>query len=169
MKHVLFAIATCLVFTLTTTNTFGQTKAKKQGVKTKQGTLTQPKGGSIYRDSLPFVKKTDPARIAKNGNQGVRAGSQSGRKLQQKPAAPGSIWDSIPPQVKGGKAMPKLQNQSNPNGSVAKSKNAHSNLQRGQGNRNVQDPKMRQRQANSTQRTSKQSAQNRKKTKRNNY
>lgn len=110
MKNIIFALTTCCFFLFLTTNTFAQTKVKKGKLKTTEGKLKQPAPQKFIRDSMYYLKNLDKTPQT-TGSNSVQAANKPGGVMKKGPTVPGSIWDTLPPQVRGGSAGPKLQNQ----------------------------------------------------------
>lgn len=108
MKKIIFALTACLFFLLSTTDTFAQTKVKKNKVKAKQGVLKQPAPQKWIRDSMYYLKNLDktPQTIGLNSAQ---ASDKPNENIKKEPTASGTIGKTVSPQVKGRKARPKLQ------------------------------------------------------------
>ena len=109
MKNTIFVFSTFLFFTLFTTDTFAQGKVKKGKLKTKQAILNQPALGEWRKDTVSHQKQSRNQSIKRNN--GMQPSLKSRGGMTKGPTVQGSIWDTLPPQVKGGKMVPKLKKQ----------------------------------------------------------
>lgn len=159
MKNLIFAFTALLVFTLVTTDAHAQSKVKKSKLKTKQGTLNQPIAKEWIRDSMYYLKKVQDQPLQTSNN--VNASNKPRGGMTKGPAVPGSIWDTLPPQVRGGKRTPKLQkNQTSQNQQGIRRNNPN----RVKGQALQQNPKQLKMRPNKTQSGARKKGQKRKKT-----
>lgn len=162
MKKIIFALTACFCLTLFATQSFAQTKVKKGKLKVKKGVLQQPEKQIVLRDTVWNQKSTNTTNQQIGTSNKGRISKNKRGQLQKGPTVPGSIWDTIPPQVKGGKATPRLQNRQ----TVKRSK---TNLRQAKGDKLQQTNQVRKKQKKGTPATSKAIQKRRKTTKKNNY
>ena len=171
MKNIIYAISTCCFFLLLTTNTFAQTKVKKGKLKTKQGTLKESAPQQFIRDSMYYLKNVDKTPQTKGSNS-VQVSNKPSRGMKKEPTVPGSIWDTLPPQVRGGSASPRLQNRrATQNAQTTKGKQIdqnQKNIRQVQGDKLQRQNRGQKNQTKATQIKSRQTQKRKKTTKKNN-